>query len=104
MSQTSFVVTAFTLDNRCPLPEDLSNQLKLALSNNGYLAQAVTVSTLAQSNMTTPIGTSQAAIELASPDGTTNDAIVAFVTAAILALDVPTSPALTVTSVVVFNG
>jgi hypothetical protein len=99
MSQINYVVAAFTLDNRCPLPEDLAAQLQIALSNDGYFAQAVTISMLVRSNMMAPIGTSQAAIELVSPDGTSNDTITAF-----LALDVPTSPALTVVSVGVFNG
>jgi hypothetical protein len=99
----NYVVAVAGWDNRQPIDGDVANQLIVALSNEGYNARAVTVKTLVQATMTNPTGgTNQINIQLESPAGITDSTIIVWVTAAILGLDLPTAPAITVTAVTVF--
>jgi hypothetical protein len=105
MTQTNFVIAVVAYDNRCPLNDDVASQVQLALSSGQYCAAAVTVTTLTQATMNAPTaGSNRFAIELLSPTGTDDETIIALLTAAILALDLPTVPSISVNSVVVFNA
>lgn len=102
-NQTNFVIAVVAYDNRCPLNDDVSNQVKAALTEGIYEAKGVTVTTLVQATMTAPsAGSNQIAIELVSPVGTTSDAITAWVTAGVAGLGLPTVPSITVNSVTIF--
>lgn len=98
--QTNFITCVAAWDNRQPLPDDISNQLILALNHDGFVGVAVTVANLVTATMMVPLGgTNTISIQLESPDGTTTDEIVAWVTAAILSLNLWSSPYLSVISV-----
>jgi hypothetical protein len=90
-------------DNRQPIDADVAAQIELALSNGVYVAKTVTVNRIVQATMTNPNGgTNQITIELLVPSGTLDATITSLVTAAILGLNLPTAPAITVTSVTLF--
>ena len=98
--QTNIVYAVVAYDNRQPLPDDVANQLINLMNGNGFNALAVTVRTQVLATMTNPsAGTNTIAVEITSQDGTTDDAIIAWVTAAILALNLPTSPISTISAV-----
>lgn len=91
--QTNFVSCVAAWDNRQPLTDDVANALRNLLNGNGFNALAVSVSNLVTATMTNPsAGTNSIRIQITSQDGTTDDEIIAWVTSAILALDLPTSP------------
>jgi hypothetical protein len=100
--QTNFVSAVAAWDNRQPLPDDVSNTLINLLTGQGFDAVAVSVANLVTATMMTPnASTNSIAIQIESLDGTTNAQIIAWVTAAILKLNLWTSPYLSVVSVAV---
>lgn len=97
------VVAVAGWDNRCPIDTDVAAQLELALSNGVYVCRTATVGVLVQATMTNPNGGSnQITLELLVPSGTLNATIIALVTNAILGLNLPTVPSITVSSVTIF--
>ena len=98
--QTNFISAIAAYDNRQPLTDDVANQIILALNHNGFVGVAVTVNNLVNATMMNPLGgTNTVSIQLESPDGTTTDEIIAWVTDAILSLNLWTSNYLSVVSV-----
>src|SRR5208283_64792 len=98
--QTNFISCVIAYDNRQPLPDDVANALINLLNGNGFNALAVSVRNLVTASMTAPsAGTNSVNIQITSQDGTTDDEIIAWVTQAILKLNLWTSPQATISAV-----
>jgi hypothetical protein len=102
MTQSNWVSVVAAWDNRCPIPSDVANQLinELTAFGTGFDCTGCTITTLVKATMVAPLaGLNSIVLNLISPEGTTNDEIIAWVTDTILALHMPTTPYLSVVSV-----
>jgi hypothetical protein len=100
---TTFIQAIVSYDNRCPLPADVASQITLALEDGFLNPLAVQVTTLVRATMSQPdAGSNLVSLAVTAPDGTDDFDIQQAVENAILDLDLPTAPSITVQSVTVF--
>jgi hypothetical protein len=98
---TRFIQALVSYDNRCPLPAD---QITLALEDGFLNPLACQVTTLVQATMSAPeAGSNLVSLAVTVPDGTEDRDIQEAVETAILALDLPTCPTISVSSVMVLG-